>query len=141
MNTSTPNSTENSAVMPQNGNGNGQHNHGGNAVAFVRPRAHIVENHDGYVLQVELPGVNKSGLEVTVENGELTIVGHRQPFQTEAELVYRESRTADFRRIFELDPSIDSARISGAMEQGVLTLHMPKAEAAKPRRIEVGGSN
>jgi HSP20 family protein len=139
MNTQTENSADSSLSTAQNGNG---HHHGTNSAPnFIRPRAHIVENHDGYVLQVELPGVNKAGLEVTVENGELTIVGHRHSFETKAELVYRESRPADFRRIFELDPSIDTARISGAMEQGVLTLTMPKAEAARPRRIEIGGSN
>ena len=135
--------TENPAVMT---NGNGQNGYAEPArrqanTTFVRPRTHIVENAEGYELQVELPGVNRAGLEVTVENGELTIVGRRQLFQTEAELVYRESRTADFRRVFEVDPSIDTTRISARLEQGVLTLSLPKAEAAKPRRIEVSGLN
>lgn len=103
----------------------------------VRPRAHIVENGDDFVLQVELPGVRRDGLEVTFENGELAIVGHRTPFQTEAELIYRESRPADFRRVFEIDPSIDTTKIGARLEQGVLTLTLPKAEASKPRRIEV----
>ncbi|MBV9126681.1 MAG: Hsp20/alpha crystallin family protein [Verrucomicrobia bacterium] len=120
-----------------NGNGQPQQSQRRSANAFLRPRTHIVETGDGYTLQVELPGVNKHGLEITVENGELTIVGRREPFQTEAELVYRESRTADFRRAFELDPSIDTTRIAARLEQGVLTLDLPKAEAAKPRRIEV----
>ncbi len=145
METTNPTATENSGVVT---NGHGQENgqaqpparRGANAT-FLRPRTHIVENTEGYELQVELPGVNRAGLEVTVENGELTIVGRRQPFQTEAELVYRESRMADFRRVFEVDPSIDTTRISARLEQGVLTLALPKAEAAKPRRIEVSGLN
>jgi HSP20 family protein len=147
METLNPTAPENSAVTP-NSNGHGQNGRmepptrrQTNPAAFLRPRTHIVENSDGYELQVELPGVNRAGLEVTVENGELTIVGRRQPFQTEAELVYRESRMADFRRVFEVDPSIDTTRISARLEQGVLTLTLPKAEAAKPRRIEVNGLN
>jgi HSP20 family protein len=51
--------------------------------------------------------------------------------------VYRESRELDYRRVFELDPSIDSARITAKMEQGVLRLHLPKAESVKPRKISV----
>lgn len=148
METTNPTATENSQVVTngngQNGRGDQQHQQTRrpmNPATFLRPRTHIVENTDGYELQVELPGVNRAGLEVTVENGELTIVGRRQPFQTEAELVYRESRMADFRRVFEVDPSIDTTRISARLEQGVLTLSLPKAEAAKPRRIEVSGLN
>ncbi len=108
---------------------------------YVRPRASITENGNGFVVQVEMPGVNKSGLEVTFENGELTLVGHRTPFQTEAELVYRESRPMDFRRTFELDASIDAAHIGAQLDQGLLVLNLPKSAAAQPRRIEVAGLN
>jgi HSP20 family protein len=51
--------------------------------------------------------------------------------------VYRESRALDYRRVFELDPSIDSTRITAKIEQGVLRLHLPKAESVKPRKISV----
>lgn len=105
---------------------------------YVRPRAHITESANEFVLQVELPGVRQDGLEVTFENGELTITGHRAPFQAGGtELIYRESRQADFRRVFELDPTIDAARIGARLEQGVLTLALPKAESSRPRQIEV----
>jgi HSP20 family protein len=108
---------------------------------FIRPRAHITENPQGYVVDVEMPGVPKSGLDITFENGELTLTGRRAPFQTQAELVYRESNQADYRRVFELDASIDAAHIQARLDQGVLTLTLPKAEAAKPRRIEINGLN
>ena len=110
---------------------------------YVRPRASIAENASGFVVQVELPGVNRQGLEITFENGELTLLGHRQPTSTPpgAELVYRESRPADFRRTFEVDGSIDAAHIGAALDQGLLTLTLPKAEAAKPRKIEINGLN
>jgi HSP20 family protein len=122
-----------------------QQNQNGHAAAQQRryacPRANVVETSGGYVVQVEMPGVNKTGLEVTFENGELTLVGHRTPVTTNAELVYRESRPMDFRRVFEVDPTIDAAHIAAQLDQGVLTLTLPKAESSKPRRIEVGGLN
>ncbi len=108
---------------------------------YVRPRASIAENGSGYVVQVEMPGVSRDGLEITFENNELTLLGHRTPFHTDAELVYRESRPMDFRRVFELDPSIDAAGIGAQLDQGLLTLNLPKSAASQPRRIEVAGLN
>ena len=110
---------------------------------YVRPRASITENAAGFVVQVEMPGVNKQGLEITFENGELTLLGHRRSVNAPAgaELLYRESRPADFRRTFEVDGSIDAAHIGAVLDQGLLTLTLPKAEAAKPRRIEISGLN
>ena len=114
---------------------------------YVRPAASITETTEGFVVQVEMPGVNRQGLEITFENGELTLVGHRAPaapghdVAPAPEALYRESRQADFRRVFEVDSTIDAARIGANLEQGLLTLNLPKAEAAKPRRIEISGLN
>ena len=108
---------------------------------YVRPAANISQNENGYLVQVEMPGVNQSGLEITFENGELTLVGHRTPFQTEGELLHRESPLADYRRVFEVDGSIDAANIRAQLDLGVLTLTLPKAESAKPRRIAINGLN
>ncbi|HYR58982.1 MAG TPA: Hsp20/alpha crystallin family protein [Chthoniobacteraceae bacterium] len=104
---------------------------------FLTPVANIHEDKDGYTLEAEMPGVTKDGLDVTVENGELVIVGRRSAAQPVGQALYRESRGWDFRRAFELDPSIDAAKITAKIEQGVLTLHLPKAEAVKPRKIAV----
>jgi HSP20 family protein len=105
---------------------------------FVVPAVNIHQNADGYTLEVEMPGVAKGGVEVTFEDGKLTLVGRRtDPEKTEG-LVYRESAEADYRRVFDLDPSIDSSRIDATIEQGLLTVRLPKAESAKPRRIAVG---
>lgn len=106
-------------------------------VTYTTPLANIHETPDGYVLEAEMPGVTKDGLEVTVENGELVIVGRRAPVTEPGRSVYRESRMADYRRVFELDPSLDTARITAKIEQGVLKLHLPKAESVKPRKIAV----
>jgi len=106
-------------------------------VAYTTPQATIHETKEGYVLQAEMPGVNKAGLEVTVASNELTIIGRRSDPEINAEAVYRESRPRDFRRVFELDPAIDTARIEAKMDQGVLTLTLPKAERVKPKKISV----
>ena len=117
---------------------NGQNQAVAHRAHYERPRAHVTETANEFLLQVELPGVRRDGLEVSFENGELAITGHRAPFQADgAETIYRESRQADFRRVFELDPTIDATKIQARLEQGVLTLALPKAEAARPRRIEV----
>ena len=105
--------------------------------SFVTPEVNIFEAKEGYVLEAEMPGVNKDGLEITLEGNEITLVGRRHPETLKAEVLYRESRPADYRRVFELDPAIDSAKISAKMDQGVLTLHLPKTEKVKPRKISI----
>lgn len=104
---------------------------------YVAPGVNIVETKDGYVLEAELPGVNKDGLEISLEDNVLTLVGRRGPALGGTSL-YRESRAADFRRVFELDPVIDTQKIDARIEQGILTLTLPKAEKVKPRKIAVG---
>ncbi|MEW6304822.1 MAG: Hsp20/alpha crystallin family protein [Verrucomicrobiota bacterium] len=105
---------------------------------FAVPRVDIVETRDEYVLEAEMPGVNQDGLEVLLEDQELTLVGRRVANVAKGELVYRESTGRDYRRVFALDPSIDTQRIVANMEQGVLTLRLPKAEKVKPRKIQIG---
>jgi HSP20 family protein len=104
---------------------------------FVAPVSSVIEDGDGYMLQVEMPGVNKEGLEISVENNELTILGRRSLPAMDGTLIHRESRPENFRRTFELDPSIDPGKISAKIEQGVVTLTLPKAEQVKPRKITV----
>lgn len=104
---------------------------------FVAPASTVLENADGYTLEVEMPGVSKGNLEMWVENNELTLVGRRSMPAVEGTLIHRESRSENFRRTFELDPSIDSKKISAKIEQGVVILTLPKAEQVKPRKITV----
>jgi HSP20 family protein len=105
--------------------------------AWELPPTNIREEKDAYLLELEMPGVSKTGIEVTVEANELTIVGRRSDQAIPGEIVYQESRRGDYRRTFELDPSIDTAKIEAKMEQGVLKLTLPKAEQVKPHRIQV----
>ena len=104
---------------------------------FVSPEVNIFETVDGYVLEAEMPGVNKEGLEITLEGPEITITGRRQQQTFPGEPLFRESREAAYRRVFELDPAIDTSKISARMDQGVLTLTLPKSEKVKPRKITV----
>ena len=104
---------------------------------FVSPQVNIFETKDGYVLEAEMPGVNKEGLEITLEGTEITITGHRQVEPLPGNALFRESEEADYRRVFELDPAIDTSKVSARMEQGVLTLTLPKSERVKPRKITV----
>jgi HSP20 family protein len=109
----------------------------GQSEQFIAPSASVVEAEDGYTLEVEMPGVNKDGLEISVENNELTIVGRRSHPSVEGKLIHRESRSENYRRAFELDPSIDADKITAKIDQGVATLTLPKAEHVKPRKITV----
>lgn len=111
----------------------------GARVNYLTPLANVLETKDAYVLEAEMPGVNKDGLDITVENGELTIVGRRAAVAPRGREVYRESRAFDYRRTFELDPAIDAAKVTAQLDQGVLTLTLPKAESVKPRKITVNG--
>lgn len=104
---------------------------------FIAPVSSVIEDTDRYTLQVEMPGVNKEGLEIAVENNELTILGRRSLPAVDGTLPYRESRLENFSRTFELDPSIDTGKISAKIDQGVVTLTLPKAEQVKPRKIKV----
>jgi HSP20 family protein len=104
---------------------------------FITPEVNIFETKDGYVLEAEMPGVGKDGLEIVLENHEITIVGHRKEDAVNGQVLFRERQLHDYRRVFELDPAIDTAKISAKIEQGLLTLTLPKSERMKPRKISV----
>ena len=109
----------------------------GQAEQFITPPASVTEIADGYMLEIDMPGVKKDGLEISVENNELTIIGRRSFPTLEGTLIHRESRPENSRRAFELDPSIDANKISAKIDQGLVTLTLPKAEQLKPRKITV----
>ena len=86
-----------------------------------------------------MPGVTREGLVLTVENDTLTIVGKRGVAHQSGRPLHRESQGIDYRRMFELGREIDRDRVEARFDQGVLRVSLAKAEAVKPRRIEVGG--
>jgi HSP20 family protein len=107
------------------------------AAECISPVVNIYEEKDGYLLEAEMPGVGKDGLEITLEGNELTITGRRNAESVDGELLFRERSRVNFQRTFELDPAIDTARINAKMNQGLLTLTLPKSEQVKPRKIAV----
>jgi HSP20 family protein len=127
MNIATHDQNQSANVVPQT-----QH-----LVHYVTPLADVESAEKEYTVRADLPGVDKSNLEITVDNGELTIIGHRHLENPAGDPVYLEIRQADFRRVYELDPAIDTAKITAHIDQGALTLTLPKAEAVKPRKITV----
>jgi HSP20 family protein len=106
---------------------------------WVAPNVDIYETREAYTILAEMPGVNKGGLEVTVEDNELVLTGRRAACPGTGEALHRETRPANYRRVFELDPAIDTNKIAARMEQGVLTLTLPKTERAKPFRVAIEG--
>jgi HSP20 family protein len=107
-------------------------------VEYVAPEVNIFETKEGYILEAEMPGVNKDGLEITLEETEITIAGRRASEVVNGEPLFRERTTAGFCRVFELDPAIDTSKISAKINQGVLTLTLPKSDGVKPHKIMVG---
>jgi HSP20 family protein len=103
----------------------------------IAPEVNIFETAEGYVLEADMPGVGKDGLQITLDGNELVIEGRRSPETVTGEPVFRERSEWNYRRIFELDPAIDTGKILAKMEQGVLTLTLPKSERSKPRKIAV----
>jgi HSP20 family protein len=107
-------------------------------IPTITPPASVRQTSEGtYVLEVEMPGVAKDKVEVAVEGSELTIVGTRTYPEVSGVALHREIRPGEFRRTFEMDAAIDTSRIKANMDNGLLRVELPLAEAVKPRRIEV----
>lgn len=104
---------------------------------FVAPDVNIYETEEAFVLHAEMPGITKEGLEVILEGNTLTFVGRRHEEPVRGTVLYRESRVTNYRRVFELDPAIDTEKIAAEMQQGMLTLTLPKTARVKPRKIEI----
>ena len=107
-------------------------------VEYLTPVVDLHQDAEGFTLEVEMPGVSKQGVEVSVEEGKLILTGHRRAEGDFGRPVHRERKVGEYRRVFDLDPSIDATKISARVEQGVLAVHLPKTEAVKPRKITVG---
>jgi HSP20 family molecular chaperone IbpA len=103
---------------------------------YATPLVDIFETQDGLTVVADLPGVEKTGLKVQVEDGILTIEGKIGESKRE-HLLIKEFEPVNFFRQFEISEIIDQERISAELKHGVLTLNLPKAEAAKPKQIEV----
>lgn len=104
----------------------------------LMPAVDIVENDNGITLLTDMPGVSKERLDIRVDGESLTIEGAAEVQVPEKlQLLHSEMRTPFFRRTFTLSRELDAGKIEASLRDGVLRMHIPKAEEAKPRRIEV----
>ena len=104
---------------------------------YYTPRVDIYESADEVVLQCDLPGVKPQDVEVRFEKGELSLYGKVQTRQAPAEYLDEEYGVGDFYRSFTIGEEVDAAKISAECRDGVLTIHLPKQEKVKPKRISV----
>jgi HSP20 family protein len=109
---------------------------GGN---FFTPRVDIFETEKELVLQADVPGVRPEDVELRYEQGQLFLHGRVQPRPKQGTLLLQEYEDGDFYRVFEVHESVDAAKIEAECKNGVLTVHLPKSEAVRPRQIRVAG--
>ena len=102
---------------------------------YIIPLVDVQSTPESVVLRAEMAGVNKGGVEISVEDGNLILVGHRQSLNVSGDPVYLERRPVHYRRVYELDPSIDTDKITARVEDGILTVTLPKSEKVKPKKI------
>ena len=103
---------------------------------YMSPAVDIFETADGLTVLADVPGVSKDGLDINVDDKILTIRGTVSPSKRE-NIISEEFCLMNYFRQFRLSDEVDQAKIKAKLDQGVLTLELPKAERAKPRRIEV----
>lgn len=103
------------------------------------PPVDIQETADAYVFHAELPGLTKENISITLENNILRISGERKlEKDVKKENFHRIERTyGTFARTFTLPTQVDNERVQAAFENGILRVNVPKAEQAKPRKIEI----
>jgi HSP20 family protein len=103
------------------------------------PAVDIQEEENGYLLSADIPGVNRNDVEITLEDGVLTVKGERKTESDVSEQGYRrrERIHGTFVRQFNLPDTVDTANISARVEDGVLQIAIPKQEKPEPKRITV----
>jgi len=114
----------------------GAEEHTREGIMYV-PDVDIVEDQEAITLRADLPGVTKDNMSIDVREGVLTLTATVKPPEEHHRQVYREYDIGGFNRRFTLGERIDPEKISASLENGVLTLMLPKAEAHKPRKIEI----
>ncbi len=102
----------------------------------IRPPVDIYENENEYLLIADLPGVAKNDLAVNLDGELLTIEGQITDEHGD-NAIEREFQLFDYRRSFELPNIVDRDKVSAQLTRGVLTLHLPKVDEVKPRRIQI----
>lgn len=102
----------------------------------LAPPVDIYENEQEYLVRADLPGVHKDDLALDLDKGELTLFAKRG-LERPGETLAAGRREGDFRRVFRIPDEVDAGKVEASFEDGVLEVHLPKAERNKPRRITV----
>jgi len=106
---------------------------------YFTPRVDIFETDNELTLLADVPGVAPDDVDLRFERGELILQARVKPRQRAGQALMSEYQEGDFYRVFQIHESIDSTRIAAECKNGELTVHLPKAEAAKPRQVQVRG--
>ena len=111
----------------------------GTGLSAWTPAVDLHETDDGFVIKAELPGVSKDDVSVDVHQNTLTLHGQRtHAAEVKQDKYHRVARAyGTFQRAFVLPAGVDQEKVQATCKDGVLELHLPKSEAAKPRKITV----
>lgn len=108
-------------------------------VPTVTPRYQVAETPEAYALTVELPGVAKDGLELSVDHEQVRVVGRGAWKKPEGwSTLHRETRDAAYELVLDHNRAIDADKVHAELRDGLLRVSLPKAEALKPRKVAVG---
>lgn len=108
-------------------------------IPAVAPLVDIYENDDEILLHADMPGVVKDDITINIDNGKLTLSGTRKIDPT-GSAQWEEFGNVEYKRNFSVPQTIDVDKINAVLKDGVLRLHLPKSEAAKPRQIEINAA-
>jgi len=103
---------------------------------YFQPATDVIETADAVLLKLDMPGVARENIDLTIDKDMLTIVGKAEPEQA-GEAVYRETYVGDYQRQFSLTADLDPGNITAKMNHGVLTVQIGKAARAKPRKVKI----
>ncbi len=106
----------------------------------IRPLYSIVENKGEVMLTIDMPGVKKEDLSISIENSELRLSGKRPDEELNGRYLVRERRRGDFVNSFTLDDTIDENNVDASLENGLLTVKLHLKEEVKPKRIQIKSS-
>jgi HSP20 family protein len=106
---------------------------------FFTPRVDIYETEKELTLYADVPGVRPEDVDLRFERGELLLHAKVQPRPRGGVRVLEEYEEGDYYRVFQVHESIDAGRIGAECKNGVLTVHLPKAESAQPKKVMVRG--
>jgi len=104
----------------------------------ITPKVDIRESADEVIMLVDMPGIDRHDIQLTIDQGELKLVGHAESHMVEKRhLEYGEYESCDYERVFVLSKDLDVPKIEAEIRSGVLRIVLPKTAAARPKKIKV----